>query len=207
MALYVLPTALHGNPPIDDAEATLRYVADRGLWTLAHFANIAAVVLWAVAVATLVPSLPVSRALAGATVMVFGIAAATFAVYFSLHALGLSTAADQYLNGDTDPVAVLERAETLLLVLGSTAFVAQGLLGSAIAVFAVLLARIPEVNKPFAFTGVLAGTGWLVGALTIDFAVIVPCTIVVWLWLLILGGFLLRSRLPGSSRQPDSAGS
>ncbi|WP_026122585.1 hypothetical protein, partial [Nocardiopsis halotolerans] len=44
--LYVLPSALHGNPPVDSAADTLAYVAERPSWRVVHLVNIGAVLVW-----------------------------------------------------------------------------------------------------------------------------------------------------------------
>src|SRR5699024_46209 len=141
VVLYILPSILHGNPPIDDAAATLEYVADASGWRIAHLVNTLPVVLWVIALSFLRtlpgPPGPLSRA----TGSVWAVAAGVFGVYFGIHAIGLSTAADQYLSGAVDRAAVVERTEALLLVLGSTAFVAQALLGLAVGLTGLLLAR------------------------------------------------------------------
>lgn len=134
---YILPTALHGNPPIDDAAATLDYVSSRSLWTLAHFANVAAILMWASAVALLHVSgaLPIGR---GAVARMSGsIAGGAFAVYFGIHAVGLSSAAEQL--GTTSEQTVIERTEALLLVLGSAAFLSRALVGTSVVLLGVAL--------------------------------------------------------------------
>lgn len=139
---YILPTALHGNPPIDDAAATLDYVSSRSLWTLAHFANVAAILMWASAVALLQVSgaLPLGR---GAVArMSWSIAGGAFAIYFGIHAVGLWSAADQL--GTTPEQMVIQRTEALLLVLGSAAFVSQTLVGASVALLGVALMGADE---------------------------------------------------------------
>ena len=196
VVLYILPSILHGNPPIDDAAATLEYVADASGWRIAHLVNILAVVLWVIALSFLrtLPGLP--GPLSRATGSVWAVAAGVFGVYFGIHAIGLSTAADQYLSGAVDRAAVVERTEALLLVLGSTAFVAQALLGLAVGLTGLLLARAEVGGRVFGIIGAVIGLGWLVGAVAINFAVIVPFTALAWVWLVVLGVCLCMNRLP-----------
>lgn len=196
VVLYILPSILHGNPPIDDAAATLEYVSDASGWRTMHLVNILAVVLWVIALALLrtLPELP--GPLSRATGSVWAVAAGVFGVYFGIHAIGLSTAADQYLSGAVDQTAVVERTEALLLVLGSTAFVAQALLGLAVALTGLLLARAEIGSRVFGVIGVVVGVGWTLGAVMINFAVIVPFTALAWAWLVVLGVCLCMNRLP-----------
>jgi hypothetical protein len=191
VVLYILPTILHGNPPIEDAEATLRYVADRGLWRIAHLANIAAVVLWLVALALLVPMTATRRSLEHATLAVWGVAVSVFSVYFGIHAIGLSAVADQMVTGKADVAAILERAEALLLLLGSTAFVAQALLGTSIAMLGLFILKATDMNRVFGAIGIAAGLGWAIGAVAMNFAIIVPFTVLAWIWVGILGARLV----------------
>lgn len=206
VVLYVLPSALHGNPPINDAAATLEYVSGASGWMIAHLLNILAVVLWVIAVAFLrtMPQLPgpLSRA-AGS---VWAVAAAVFGVYFGIHAIGLSTAADQYLSGAVDQDAVVERTEALLLVLGSTAFVAQALVGLAVAITGLMFARAKVGNRVFGVIGIVIGLGWVLGAAMINFAIIVPFTTLAWIWLIVLGVCLCTKRLPFRAKLTAGAG-
>ncbi len=197
--LYVAPTVLHGNPPIDDAEATLRYVADRELWTLAHFANIAAVVLWAAGVALMTPASRIPRAMATMATTVWSIAAAVFSVYYGLHAVGLKAAADQLEDPAVPDGPAVERAEALLHVLGSTAFVGQALLGTAVAMLGLLLLRAAgpgarTSERMLGGSGLAIGIGWAMGAVLINFAIIVPFTTLAWIWFVVLGVLLVRRR-------------
>lgn len=91
---------------------------------------------------------------------------------------------------------MVERTEALLLVLGSTAFVAQALLGLAVALTGLLLARAEIGSRVFGVIGVVIGVGWTLGAVMINFAVIVPFTALAWAWLVVLGVCLCMNRLP-----------
>ncbi|HIW92418.1 MAG TPA: hypothetical protein H9870_12265 [Candidatus Corynebacterium avicola] len=177
---YILPTALHGNPPIDDAAATLDYVRDRGLWTIAHFANVGAVMMWAAAVALLKTSGMLGQGRGAVAQVAWGIAGGAFAIYYGIHAVGLWSAANQL-----DTVArdlVLERTESLLLILGSSAFVAQAVLGVAVALFGLALIGTTRASRILGAVGIVTGTGWCVGALLINFGIIVPFTTLGWAW-------------------------
>ncbi|MFC7404951.1 hypothetical protein [Georgenia alba] len=190
---YVLPTALHGNPPIDDAAATLDYVSSRKLWTLAHFANVAAILMWAFAVALLHVSgaLPLGR---GAVArMSWSVAGGAFAIYFGIHAVGLWSAAEQL--GTIPEQTVIERTEALLHVLGSAAFVSQALVGVSVALLGVALMRRTRSSLVLGGVGILAGAGWATGAVMINFAIIVPFTLLTWAWVVVVAIVVLRTRL------------
>lgn len=204
--LYILPSALHGNPPVDSAPDVLQYVDARPSWRLVHLVNIAAVLVWAGAFATLAPLVaPAAAGLRRVMTVLFTAAAAVFAVYFSIHAFGLATAADQYFTDGADRTAVVERTETVLILLGSTAFTAQAMLGVSIAFAGALITRAPGLPSWLGWVGMVSGTGWLVGALVVNFAVIVPFTALAWLWVIVLGVILLRST--SLSRQPPAPAS
>lgn len=95
---YIIPTVVHGDPPVDSAEGTLRWVADRPGWRIMHLVNIGAILLWTVSLGALhPPSAP--RELKRVTRTITTIAAAVYAVYFSLHAMALSVAADRFISG------------------------------------------------------------------------------------------------------------
>ncbi|WP_433328399.1 DUF4386 family protein [Spirillospora sp. CA-294931] len=191
--LYIVPSALHGNPPIDSAAQTLEYVRDRPTWRPAHMINIAAVLLWAVSFTALTRlAAPASRFLGTAVTAVATAAAAVFAVYFSVHAFGLTTAADQYFERGANRAAILERTETLLIVLGSTAFTAQAMLGALVALTGYTLTRSRTLPPWLGWWAVLAGLGWLTGALFISFAVIVPFTALTWAWTFVVAFTLWR---------------
>jgi hypothetical protein len=195
VVLYVLPTILHGNPPIDDAEATLRYVDERrSFWAIAHYGNVAAVAAWLAGFCVLVRSVRLPRTMATVATAVFAVATAVFAVYYGIHALGLRTAADQFFEQGADRAAVLERTESLLLVLGSEAFVAQALLGAAIALVGITLAAATGTLKLLGWSALVIGLGWAVGALVSSFAIIVPFTTIGWLWFSVFGIMLLSGR-------------
>ncbi|RZS44855.1 uncharacterized protein DUF4386 [Herbihabitans rhizosphaerae] len=196
-ALYVVPSALHGNPPIDSARDTLEYVHQRPSWWLVHLVNIAAVLLWAGAFTALIPVVaPAARALGRVHGVVFTAAAAVFAVYFSIHAFGLTTVVDQYFEQGADQAAVLERAETVLVLLGSTAFIAQAMLGAAIALTGFVLSRSVVVPAWLGWAGVVLGAGWLTGAVAVNFAVVVLFTALTWAWTAVLGVLLLKTARP-----------
>ena len=196
VVLYVLPSALHGNPPIDDAAATLDHVAGVAGWRIAHLANILAVLLWVIATALLSSHRAFSGPLSRAAVAVWAVAAGVFGVYFGIHAIGLPAAADQLHAPGADPAAVVERTEALLLVLGSTAFVAQALLGLALVVTGAMLARGGRTGRLLGTVGAVIGLGWTAGAVLLQFAVIVPFTTLAWVWFVVLGLLLCTGRLP-----------
>jgi hypothetical protein len=197
--LYVVPSALHGNPPVESAEQTLLYVAERPMWRPVHLVNIAAVLVWAVALTALGARLTgTARDVARAGGVVLTAAAGVFAVYFSIHATALPTAAARF-RGGADPEQVLLSAEAVLLVLGATAFTAQAALGLSMLVYGLAIAVSREFPRSVGWLGVLGGAGWLTGAVLVDFAVIVPFTVVCWVWTLVLAAVLLRTGREGAS--------
>ncbi len=192
--LYALPSALHGNPPIEDAENLLRYVAERPSWRIVHMVNIAAVLVWLGSLAAAAPLLRSgASALGRAAQAVFTAASGVFAVYFSIHATGLPTLANQ-LSGQADDAAVFERTESVLVLLGSTAFTAQALLGLAILLYGYTLAAGDRMPPWLGWFGIAVGAGWLLGALVMNFAIIVPFTVLAWAWMASLGVILWRTR-------------
>lgn len=193
--MYVLPSVLHGNPPVESADLTLRYVAERSsTWRPIHLLNIAAVLMWAVSLAAL-GSGTTGRAphVARAANLVFTATAAVFAVYFSIHAMALPVAAERFSTGAVDPARLLDQVEAVLLILGSTAFTAQGLIGASIALYGAVVIVDDRFPRWLGAVGVVAGLGWLAGALAIDFAVIVPFTVLTWVWMVALGVVLWRA--------------
>ena len=201
VVLYVLPSALHGNPPIDDAAATLDHVAGVAGWRIAHLANILAVLLWVIATALLSSHRAFSGPLSRAAVAVWAVAAGVFGVYFGIHAIGLPAAADQLHAPGADPAAVVS-APRRALVLGSTAFVAQAAAASPssspVRCWPVADARTAPT------VGAVIGLGWTAGAVMLQFAVIVPFTTLAWVWFVVLGLLLCTGRRPpGGSREAE----
>lgn len=194
---YILPTALHGNPPIDDAAATLDYVSSRSLWKPAHFANVAAVLMWACAITLLHVSgaLPLGRGAVARTS--WGIAGGAFAIYFGIHAVGLWTVANQL--GTAPEQDVIERTETVLVVLGSAAFISQALVGVSVALLGIALVGPTKSSLALGGIGVLAGAGWATGAVMINFAIIVPFTVLTWAWVVAVAIVVLRRTLHSSA--------
>ena len=87
---------------------------------------------------------------------------------------------------------MLAATEPVLLVLGATAFTAQAALGLSMLLYGLAIAVSREHPAWVGWIGVIGGAGWLLGALVIDFAVIVPFTVVCWIWTLVLAVALLR---------------
>jgi hypothetical protein len=193
--LYVVPSAVHGNPPVESVELTLRYVADRPVWRPVHLVNIAAVLVWAVALTALGSRLTgAAREVGRAARVVLTAAAAVFAVYFSSHAMARPTAATRLVGGD-DPQQLLVAADAVLLVLGAIAFTAQAMIGLSLALYGLTVAVSREFPAWVGWLGALGGAGWLAGALLVDVAVIVPSTVVCWVWTLALAVVLVRPRV------------
>lgn len=195
--LYVVPSVLHGNPPVESAELTLRYVADRPAWRPVHLLNIAAVLLWAVALTALGARLTgAARQVAQAGAVVLTAAAGVFAVYFSIHAMALPTAASLFIAGEHEQLLVT--TEAVMLVLGAIAFTAQAALGLSILLYGLAVAVSRELPAGVGWLGMLGGAGWLTGAVLIDFAVIVPFTVISWAWTLVLAVALLQRQRGGA---------
>jgi hypothetical protein len=192
--LYIVPSALHGNPPIESAELTLRYVAERPSWRLVHLLNIAAVLIWAVSLGALGSRLTGTAPTIGrAAGIVLTATTAVFAIYFSIHAMALPVAAERFASGTGEPSQILTQTESVLLVLGATAFIAQAMLGLAVLLYGLAVATSDRLPTWLGWLGALGGGGWLAGAVLIDFAVIVPFTVVSWAWMLVLAMALLRA--------------
>jgi hypothetical protein len=203
--MYIVPSAVHGNPPVESAELALHYVAERPSWRLVHLVNVGAVLVWAVALAALVSRLAgAGRDVGRAARLVLTVGAAVFAVYFSIHAMALPVAAQRFVTGAVDPEQVLVQTEAVLLVLGATAFAAQALLGLSVLLHGLTVVTADRFPAWVGWLGVLAGAGWLVGALLVDFAVIVPFTVLAWVWMLVLAGTVLRAAAGRRTSAPAS---
>jgi phosphoglycerol transferase MdoB-like AlkP superfamily enzyme len=195
--LYVVPSVLHGNPPVESAELTLRYVAGRPAWRPVHLVNIAAVLVWAVTLTALGARLTgAARQVAQAGAVVLTAAAGVFAVYFSIHAMALPTAASRFIAGEQEQVLAV--TEAVMLVLGAIAFTAQAALGLSMLLYGLAIAVSRELPAAVGWLGVFGGAGWLTGAVLIDFAVIVPFTVICWVWTLVLAVVLLRAGREGA---------
>lgn len=202
---YLGMTVLHGDPPIDAPEKILEHVADRPWWRAAHLGNILAVLLYLGAFSTVIQALGErdARGLGRFAQATMICATAVFAVYFSIHGFGFSTLADRWVDvAAADRAALLTETNAVLTLLGSVAFTAQALLGLAILLYGLTLAR-SSFPGWLGWSGAVIGAGWLTGALLIDFAVIVPFTTLAWVWMIVLGG-LLWTR--GSRRAAVPAG-
>ncbi|MGH3585239.1 MAG: hypothetical protein ACRDQ0_02855 [Pseudonocardia sp.] len=157
--------------------------------------NIAAVLLWTVALTALGSRLTgTAREFARVAGVVLTVAAAVFAVYFRIHAMALPAAAARVVDGTSDPALHLSATEAVLFVLGATAFTAQGMLGLSMLLYGVAVAVSDRLPTALGWLGVLGGAGWLTGALLVDFAVIVPSTVVCWIWTLVLAVVVARPR-------------
>ncbi|MBB4931678.1 hypothetical protein F4561_002498 [Lipingzhangella halophila] len=200
---YIVPTIVHGNPPVESAEGTLRWVADRPSWRIMHMLNIAAILLWAVSLGALHPPKapdPVKQA----TRTITTIAAAVFATYFSLHAMALSVAADRFTTGEVPRAEVLAQTEAVLLVLGAVAFTAQALLGLAILLNGLTLATGGQYPRWLGGTAVVAGAGWMIGALLVDIdRIVVPFTALTWIWTFVMAIAVWRYTANAGTVEPE----
>ncbi|WP_317493344.1 DUF4386 family protein [Haloechinothrix sp. LS1_15] len=193
--LYVVVSVAHGNPPITDSAATLDHVAERSWWLHAHLANVLAVVLWLVALVVVTRVLRHDRSagLASLAAATMSVATAVYAVYFGVHGVGLTALADQWAAAEPGAEhGTVIAADAVLAVLGSTAFVAQGLLGSSVLVYGAVLAYSRALPRWLGTFGMVTGAGWLTGAVALSFAVIVPFTVLGWLWMIAIGIVLWR---------------
>lgn len=201
--LLAAMSALHGNPPIDDAAGVLDYVAARPWWRAAHLANILAVLLWVGALGMLTHELrhEVGRGLAGLARGVLVAASAVFAVYFSINGFGWAELAHRWASatGESRADLLIEMNFALTLV-GSVAFTAQALLGLSILLYGLTLISGSSYPSWLGWLGAAAGVGWLIGAILIRFDVIVPCMVLAWAWMVSLG-ILMWRRAP-STRTP-----
>jgi hypothetical protein len=185
----VVPTAVHGNPPIESAELTLRWIAERPSWRPVHLLAIAGIVLWAACLNALARDAEprAARDTGRVAQLTMTVAAAVFAVYFGLHAW-LAIPATELVAGAAPAELTVERTAAAMLVLGAVAFTAQALLGAAIALHGLTLALDRRFPRWLGLAGLASGLGWLTGALIVDFAIIVPFTASSWLWALTLAG-------------------
>lgn len=200
---YITATLLHGNPPIADPAKLLEHVAHRPWWRIAHLGNILAVLMWLAALTTLTGSLDRGDAgyLGRISQAVLTCATAVFAVYFSIHAFGFSTLADQWTDTTADQAALLTQTNTVLALLGSLAFTAQAMLGLSVLLYGVTVASSAVLPGWLGWLGAVAGAGWMLGALAISFEVIVPFTALAWIWMIAVGIVLWR-RAGVLARQP-----
>ena len=188
--VYVAMSVLHGNPPIDEASKILDHVAERPWWRAAHLANILAVLLWLGALSTLTGSLGRgnARALGRVSQAMMTTTTAVFAVYFSIHGFAFSTLAVRWVKtAAPGRGALLTETNAVLTLLGTTAFTAQALLGLSILLYGLTVALSKGFPAWLGWIGAIAGTGWAIGALIISFEVIVPFTVLSWIWMIALG--------------------
>lgn len=204
--LYIGATVLHGDPPIDDPRSILEHVMARPWWRGAHLVNILAVLLWMTTAVLLAASTTsgAHRGLARVSQALFVATGAVFAVYFGIHAHAFPTLAARL--AETDPAAradVLATSDTVLTVLGSTAFTAQAMLGLSVLLLAAATVSSRRIPPWFGWAGILVGAGWAAGALAVTFTVIVPFTVAGWAWMLGLAVALWR--LAAHVPDPSSA--
>jgi hypothetical protein len=193
--LFAAMSALHGNPPIEDAAGVLDYVAARPWWRAAHLANILAVLLWVGALSTLAHELraEVERGLARLAHGVLVAASAVFAVYFSINGFGWADLAHRWTSATGEfRTALLIEMNSALTLVGSIAFTAQALLGLSVLLYGLTLLSTSNYPKWTGWLGTVAGAGWLAGAVLIRFDVIVPFMMLTWIWMIGLGILMWR---------------
>jgi hypothetical protein len=188
--IYIATSILHGNPPIDDPAKILSHVAERPWWRMAHLANILAVLLWLGALSTFTGSLRrgEARGLGRVAQAMMTCASAVFAVYFGIHGFGFSALADRWVEVTAaGRGALLTETDAVLTVLGSVAFTAQALLGLSILLYGLTVALGAGLPRWLGGVGAVAGAGWMIGAALGSFEIIVPFTVLSWLWMIALG--------------------
>ncbi len=193
--LFAAMSAMHGNPPIDDAAGVLDYVAARPWWRAAHLANILAVLLWVGALSPLAHQLrhDIERGLARLARGVLVAASAVFAGYFSLNGFGWAELAHRWSTATVESRAdLLIEMKVALTMVGSVAFTAQALLGLSVALYGLALVSGSSFPRWLGWLGTVAGAGWLIGALLIRFDMIVPCMVLAWTWMVSLGILMWR---------------
>ncbi|MGH3815091.1 MAG: hypothetical protein ACRDUV_22045 [Pseudonocardiaceae bacterium] len=198
--LFAAMSALHGNPPIEDAAGVLDYVAARPWWRAAHLANILAVLLWVGALGMLAHELrhEVERGLARLARGVLVAASAVFAVYFSINGFGWAELAHRWTSATGESRAdLLIEMNVALTMVGSVAFTAQALLGLSVLLYGLTLISGSSYPSWLGWLGAVAGMGWLVGAIVIRFDVIVFCMALAWAWMVGLG-ILMWRRAPST---------
>jgi hypothetical protein len=202
--IYMAMSILHGNPPIDDPAKMLSHVAERPWWRIAHLANIFAVLLWLAALSTFTGSLrhEEARGLGRVSQAIMTCASAVFAVYFGIHGFGFSALADRWVEV-TAPGrgALLTETNAVLTLLGSVAFTAQALLGLSILLYGLTVTLAAGLPKWLGGVGVVAGAGWMIGAVLVSFEIIVPFTVLSWLWMIALGVLLWA---PGATQSMET---
>ncbi len=130
-------------------------------------------------------------------------ASAVLAVYFSIHGFGFSTLADRWVDvAAPEREALLVETNAVLTLLGSAAFTAQALLGLSILLYGLTVAFSSGMSRWLGLFGVVAGAGWTIGALIVSFEVIVPFTVLAWIWMIALG-VLMWQRANTHARQPE----
>lgn len=95
---FLAVAAAHGDLPSATVETTLRYVADRPMWSAIHLGGIVCVLLWVAATAALASSLPTPRsaALGRLALVAMAIGATLFIVDYSIDGYALKRVADTW---------------------------------------------------------------------------------------------------------------
>ncbi len=156
--------ATHGDLEIPTTETALRFVAARPAWQAVHLLGVLAYLLWAGALVALAGSL--TRRSAGALARLaqasLSIGTTVMAVDLSLDGIGLKALADAWASAPVSGQADLLRAGDLfIVVLGTTAWSAQLLVGLAFLLYGLTVLRSREYPVWLAWGGVVAGAGWL----------------------------------------------
>ncbi|MED4161444.1 hypothetical protein [Halalkalibacterium halodurans] len=192
--LYIFASAIHGNPPIEEAETLLPFLADSTLWREVHLANIAAIFLWLASFIILTSLLSNKIAIIWSKVansfmiMTCGV----FALYFHIHSFALPLLATKWVSADEETYgSIVIETNATLTMLGTTAFISQAMLGLSIILYGIVLLFVPVLKRWLAYLGIIAGLGWLIGAIIIDFSIIVRFTVLAWIWVFLVCTLLL----------------
>lgn len=187
--LYILATIFHGNPPIEKASTAIPFVAEQTFWQTKHFINIIAILLWLFGFICIFFNLSrqSSRLMAKIALTQFTITTTIFAIYFYIHGFGLTQIANKWQNApSTEKQNILLQGDAILNILGTTAFISQLFLGISIILIALVFIFEKNVNKTYTIIGIIIGLGWAIEAYLINFAIIVPFTLLSWVWLILL---------------------
>lgn len=194
--LYAVVSVLRGHPPVEDSLRMLNHVASHPEWRLLHLGGIFAVVLWIAALTAFSLSLNRDNAwgLSRIAQAVLVLASAVSTVDSSIDGFALRDLADSWTSLEGDAQAeVLNQTVTVLVVLGSVAFTAQVLLGLSFVLYGFTVIYSDEHAEWFGWIAVVAGVGWMVGAVNMSFDVVLSFAALAWIWMLLLAVLMWRA--------------
>lgn len=165
VVLIGIDNAILGNPPRDDAFASMTYVAERP-WFISRMVGLIGVLAWLASFTALARTLrsPIAASVARLAQPVLTVAVAVFAVQYAHDGFSLASTAT-HLPDAGRPGAELEaRAETLNLLIGGASILAQSLLGLGLACYALAVLLSRECSRIVGWWGVIAAGGWFLTA-------------------------------------------